>query len=253
MSKLSELLTKFTDRVALIHRKYNSAIIVAAGSGTRAMTDGTTKQMTPLLGIPVVARTISVFEACEFIDEIIVVAREEEIPQYDTMQCQYGWHKVTAVVPGRETRQLSVLEGFKRISERSQFVYIHDGARCLVTEQMIAAVGHAACLDGAAIAAARSADTVKVDGPGKLATVDRDTVWLAQTPQVFMTELYRAAAYRALKEEMTVTDDASLVEAAGFAVTPVDCGATNRKITHPMDFAIAETILRYRDKQEGDS
>ena len=250
MSKLSAFLTKVTDHVALIDKKFNSAIIVAAGSGTRAKTGDVTKQMMPLLGMPVIARTVSVFENCGFIQEIILVARREELALYDDLQVRYGWHKVTAVVPGGETRQQSVLAGFKRISDRSQFVYIHDGARCLVTEAMIAAVGHRACLDGAAIAASRATDTVKCEENGKLATVDRRTVWLAQTPQVFMTELYRAAAYQALKNDVQVTDDASLAEAAGFTVTPVDCGDMNLKITKPVDFLLAEAILKYRENGE---
>jgi 2-C-methyl-D-erythritol 4-phosphate cytidylyltransferase len=161
MSKVSAILNKLTDRIVGIDAKFNSAIIVAGGSGTRAMTDGTTKQMKTVLGIPVVARTVSTFESCPFINEIIVVAKREEIPLYDSMQVTYGWKKLVAVVAGGETRQESVLNGFKKISDKSDFVYIHDAARCLVTESMIAAVGHAAVFHGAAIAAHKASDTVK--------------------------------------------------------------------------------------------
>ena len=131
---LTSFIRKVTDRIAGVDSKFNSAIIVAAGSGTRASTAGTTKQMMPLLGIPVVARTVSVFEDCGFINEIIIVAKPDELRLYDGFIKEYGWKKIAAVVPGRETRQLSVIEGFKKISDKSQFVYIHDGARCLVTK-----------------------------------------------------------------------------------------------------------------------
>ena len=94
MSKLSEILNKLTDRFVGIDRRFNSAIIVAGGNGTRATTGNTTKQMTPLLGMPVIARTVGVFEACKFIDEIIIVAKADELPLYDAMQTEYGWMKV---------------------------------------------------------------------------------------------------------------------------------------------------------------
>lgn len=246
MNKISKLLNSLTDRVSGIYKQYNSAILLAAGSGSRAKTSGVTKQMMLLDGIPVVARTISVFEACPFIDEIIVVARKEEMPLYETYRRTYGWKKLTRVVPGGDTRSESVLNGFKAISDKSDYVYIHDGARCLITEEMIAQVGHAACMHGAAIAATKATDTVKLYEDKKLSTTDREKVYLAQTPQVFKTELYRAAAYTALEKGITATDDAMLAEAAGFSVLPVDCGTENMKITHPCDFAIAEAILQYR-------
>ncbi len=249
MSKVSDLLNKLTDHMVGIERKFNSAIIVAAGSGTRAMTKDGTKQMEPLLGIPVVARTVSTFESCRFIQEIVIVAKADEVKLYDALQVTYGWKKVVAVVPGGDSRQESVLNGFKKISDKSEFVYIHDAARCLVTESMIAAVGHAACFDGAAFAAHKATDTVKAANNGNLETLDRNGIWLAQTPQVFMTELYRAAAYTAAKDKVSVTDDAMLAERIGFRVTPVECGTENIKITYPMDFVIAEAILTYRDRE----
>lgn len=250
--ELSSLLRKVTDRISGVDSKFNSAIIVAAGSGTRASTVGVTKQMMPLLGIPVVARTVSVFETCDFIDEIVIVSKSDELSLYDGFAREYGWKKVVAVVPGRETRQLSVIEGFKRISDRSQYVYIHDAARCLVTEKMIADVGHAACMKGAAYAAKRAHETVRIEENDTQTTLDRDKLWLAQTPQVFMTEMYRASAYSALKNGITATDDVMLAESAGFSAVPVDCGGQNIKITDPYDFAVAAAILNYRAEKEKD-
>lgn len=245
---LSSIVNAVTDRIGGIYSKFNSAIIVAAGSGTRAG-GATTKQMTELCGLPVIVRTVNIFEKCKFINEIIIVAKKDELNFYDTFTKTYGWKKVRAVVTGGKTRQQSVLNGFKKISDRSEYVYIHDGARCLITEKMIAQVGHAACMHGAAIAACKASDTIKVKDNKKLSTLDREMVWLAQTPQVFMTEMYRAAAYSAIKNKTKVTDDASLCEALGFKVIPVDCTSQNIKITTPYDFAIAEAILKFRENE----
>ncbi len=246
----SSVLTGIADRIGGIYVKFNSAIILAGGSSSRI--GGTvTKQMTEVCSMPVIARTVSVFEKCKFINEIIIVAKKNEIPLYDDMKKTYRWKKVVSVVTGGSTRQESVLNGFKKISDKSDYVYIHDGARCLVTEAMIAKVGHSACIHGAAIAATKASDTVKIKDDKKLSTPERDKVWLAQTPQVFMTEMYRAAAYSAAKNGFIGTDDASLCEAIGFNVMPVDCGRENIKITTPCDFAIAEAIIKYREETEG--
>lgn len=253
MSKISSALNKITDLTSGIYRKFNSAIIVAAGSGTRAAdSSGTTKQMVSLMGIPVIVRTVSEFEKCKFINEIIIVAKEDEVRRYEAFRAKYGWKKVTSIVKGGSSRSESVLEGFKKISDKSDFVYIHDGARCLVTEKMIADVGHAACMHGAAFAATKATDTVRVSENGELRSLDRDSVWLAQTPQVFMTEMYRASAYYALQNGVTATDDVMLAEYAGFKPVPVNCGTQNIKITHPCDFSIAEAIINYRNSGNGE-
>lgn len=244
----STVLNGITDRISGIYTKYNSAIIVAGGSGTRAGGE-TPKQFRSLCGVPVIVRTVNTFEKCKFIKEIILVCRKEDMPVYEGYVNKHNWKKVKLVSGGCD-RQESVLNGFKAISDKSEYVYIHDGVRCLVTDKMIAKVGHEACTHGCAIAAQKATDTVKVkDGKG-ISTVDRDSVYLAQTPQVFMTEMYRAAAYNAKKNGFKATDDASLVEYLGFNVIPVDCGEQNIKITNPQDFMIAEAILKYRKTEE---
>ncbi len=252
MGSLSELLNKAIDITTGINRKFNSAIIVAAGNGTRASAGkNITKQMVCLMGIPVIARTVSVFESCKFINEIIIVAKKDELHFYKEMQKKYGWKKTTSIVAGSNTRQLSVIEGFKRISDKSDFVYIHDGARCLVTEKNITDVGRAAYIHGAAFAAKRPTETVRIEdceSDKKMSTLDRNKVWLAQTPQVFKTEFYRASAYYALKNGFEATDDIMLAEKAGFTATAVDCGSMNIKITEPQDFEIAEAIIKFRNQ-----
>ena len=118
---------------------------------------------------------------------------------------------------------------------------------------MISEVGHAACMKGAAYAAKKAHETVRSEENGTHTTLDRDRIWLAQTPQVFMTEMYRAAAYSALKNGITATDDVMLAEAAGFSAVPVDCGGQNIKITNPYDFAVAAAILNYRaERKDGE-
>ncbi len=228
---------------------FTSAIIAAAGCGSRMCSDsGTTKQLMELCGLPVIVRTLRAFEECELINEIIVVARRDEVEIYEKYTKDYGFSKISAVVVGGDTRQESVLCGFEAISDESDFVAIHDGARCLITPKMIDAVLFEAFRKGAATAATKATDTVKrADGTGFISeTVQREGLWLAQTPQVFKTELYRAAAYVSKEEGFSATDDNSLAEHVGFQVKLVDCGSENIKITTPVDLIVAEAILNHR-------
>lgn len=252
MDKLASLLRSLMPNEGKPEKHFNSAIILAGGSGTRMRSEGSeTKQMMALCGIPVVARTVLAFENTPLVREIILVVKEDELGQYDALSRTYRWEKVVKIVKGGETRQDSALEGFKAIDDRSEYVLIHDAARCLVTREMIEKVASAAYRYGAAIAACHPHDTVKTENKQEMVaeTLERDAVWLAQTPQIFKTELYRASAYTALaKGGLRVTDDASLAEAAGFAVKPVDCGRENIKLTTPEDIYVAEAILKAREE-----
>lgn len=228
-------------------KSFTSAVILAAGSGTRMGTEQT-KQWLSVCGIPVVIRTLMTFQASRYIDEIILCVKEDERSMYDGVADKYALTKLKCVVNGGATRQESALKGFKRISDKAELVAIQDAARCLVTEEMIESTVRTARKDGGAIAAMRASDTVKiVDGHGSvLSTPERKTVWLAQTPQVFGVEQYRVAAYLAIRDGFAVTDDASLLEHAGFNVTVVDCGRENLKITEPADLLFAEAIVKSR-------
>lgn len=251
--KLSDILNAFSADHDSIYRHYNTAVIVAAGNGARmGKNNDLTKQMTPLDGIPVVVRAIEAFEKCKAINEIVVVARADEIPLYDGFRDVYGFHKLVRVVCGGPTRQKSVLAGFEAISDRTEYVAIHDGARCLVTPAMIEAVLRQAYIYGSATAAERSKDTVKKgDHSGFIGeTIDRSYLWHAQTPQIFRTEIYRAAAYIARENEFEATDDCMLAENIGFRIKLVDCGYENLKITTPDDFYLASAILRLRKDRE---
>ena len=229
-------------------KSYTSAIVLAGGSGTR-MGGDRTKQWLTVGGIPVVVRTLLVFQASRFINEIIVCAKDDEISDYSTLANDYGITKLKCVVEGGATRQESALNGFKRISDNADLVAVHDAARCLITEEMIEATVRAARRDGGAIAACRATDTVKItdDHGSILSTPERSKVWQAQTPQVFGVDQYRIALYTAIRDGIAVTDDASLMEHAGFNVTVVDCGRENIKLTEPVDLLIAEAILKQRE------
>ena len=193
-----------------------------------------TKQMTELRGVPLLIHTLRAFEASDCIHEIIIVAKMNEIPAWEKLCREHNITKVSKIVQGGYTRQQSVLCGFEAINKKSKFVAISDGARCLVTPEQI------------------KSDTVKIaDKKGFIdTTADRDTVWLAQTPQVFKTNLYRAAAYTALKKGFEATDDNSLVENVGHPIRLVECGAQNIKITTREDIAVADGVLAERERIE---
>jgi len=228
-------------------KRFTSAIILAGGSGTR-MGSATTKQMLILSGMPIVVRSILAFEACELIDEIIIVAKEDEMLSYKQFADDYGFKKVKAVVKGGATRQDSVFAGLRKLSPKCNYIAIHDGARPLVTNENIVKTVEAAYKYHCACAACPAKDTVKIATALNYieSTPDRARVWNALTPQVFRAEIYRAAAYTAKKDNFLGTDDCSLVEPLGFKIKLVDCGYENIKITTPEDLLTAERILEKR-------
>ncbi len=240
---------------AQMRHPFTSAVILAGGIGSRmregsAHTDSapSTKQFLSLEGEPVILHTIRSFEACPSIDEIILVVREEERPLYRPMLIDAEITKVTKIVAGGETRQDSAYAGLLAVDRSCAFIAIHDGARPLITPEQITAVAREAYRIGAAAAASRVKDTVKItDGPGYVReTPDRSTVWTASTPQIFKVEEYRASVYLGRESKRSVTDDCSLVEAVGFPVKMVDIGYQNLKITTREDLYFAKAILQMR-------
>jgi 2-C-methyl-D-erythritol 4-phosphate cytidylyltransferase len=228
---------------------FNSAIIVAAGTGSRMnLPDGQTKQMLMLQGVPIIVRTVLQFEACEDIDEIILVIRREEFDTYKAYYKQYGFKKVTHIVAGGETRQKSVLNGLTRVNKDADFVTIHDGVRCLITPEMISEVCTFAYHYGAATAVSKPSDTLKLSEDGSFIkeTVDRDKIYHAQTPQIFKYDMYRAAALSAKKDGFEATDDNSLVERMNFKIYMCELTRENIKITTGEDVYFAEAILKKR-------
>ncbi|MBQ8331247.1 MAG: 2-C-methyl-D-erythritol 4-phosphate cytidylyltransferase [Clostridia bacterium] len=232
-------------------KNFTSAIIAAAGLSTRFGGE-TTKQMTELCGIPLLVHTIRSYQEADCIHEIIIVAKRNEISTWEKLCREYQFDKVTKIIPGGETRQASVMNGLDAVHEKSKFVAIADGARCLTTIDQITTVCRAAYKYKAATAAHRATDTIKIaDSKGFIdRTADRNTVWLAQTPQVFKTKLYRAAAYTAFKKGFEATDDNSLVEFVKHPVRLIECGSQNIKVTTHEDLCLAEAILLDRKKGE---
>ena len=251
---MGKILHKITDTVRAITGKKDrieptTAIIVASGNSTR-MGNGVSKQMMLLDGIPVVARTIMAFDKCEYINEIIVVAKEEEFYLYQEFQKLYKFKKLVRLVSGGNTRQDSVKNGFAAISNNTRFVAIHDGARCLITCEQIEKVCAAAFKVGSATAATRAIDSVKVSNGKNLfidSSANRDHIWLAQTPQVFKREIYELALKKAQADKLTVTDDNSLVENLGCSIKLVECGRNNIKITTPDDIPLALAIIKAQE------
>jgi 2-C-methyl-D-erythritol 4-phosphate cytidylyltransferase len=250
---MGKIIHIITDTVRAIAGKKDriqptSAIIVASGNSTRM--GGISKQMMLLDNIPVVARTIMAFDASECIDEIIVVAKEEEFYLYREFQKIYKFKKLTRLVSGGATRQESVKNGFEAVNKNSKFVAIHDGARCLITKEQIEKICASAYKCGGATAATRAVDSVKISSGKNLfieSSANRNHVWLAQTPQVFRTDLYELALLKAKEDGLEVTDDNSLVENVGARIKLVECGRNNLKITTPEDIPMALAILRSRE------
>lgn len=228
---------------------FTSAIIVCAGNSTR-MGGNTSKQLLKVNGKPVLAHTLLAFENAKCIDEIVLVARAEDMASIWTLVEQYGITKVREVTKGGDTRAASVRRGFRVIDAKSRFVAIHDGARCLITPEQIKRVCRAAYRLRAATAACPVTDTVKVANKHVCIekTLDRDKIFLVQTPQVFHADLYRAAL--ANVNDDSLTDDNQLMERIKHPVKLINTGKDNIKITTPDDIARAEFILAQREVQQ---
>ena len=220
-----------------------AAVILAAGVGSR-MGAGTTKQRLLVGGVSVLRRTLLSFEACEDVKSIVIVTREDEIPFVESES--RGITKLYRIVLGGRVRAESAYNGFKAIPSESEYVAIHDAARCLVTPEMISRVAKDAVKYGAATASTKVTDTVKiVDENGFVSsTPDRNFVYLASTPQIFSTLIYNRATENIDLSDASVTDDNMLAERAGVKVYCTDIGGKNIKITMPGDIEYAEHLLK---------
>lgn len=225
--------------------KKTAAIILAGGVGTRMCSD-VTKQRLELCGISILKRSVLAFAECELVDYIVVVTRAEEIDVTASELADVS--KVYAVTIGGDNRAESAKCGLAVIPHNVDFIAIHDAARPLITAPAIARVIEAAFLNGAATAAAKVYDTIKTidEFSNVSATIPRDTLMRAQTPQVFELALYRRALNAYTGPSSTITDDNMLVEAIGEKIVAVDVGDENIKITTPIDLALARLILEKR-------
>ena len=219
-----------------------AAVIVAAGSARRMQ--GIDKIMAPIGGIPMLLRTVQAMAASERINEIVIVTRADLIKRVQAL-CS-AEKKVCAVTAGGESRAESVLCGLRQV--HSELVAIHDGARPLVTPQVIDSAVCAAETYGAAAPAIAVHDTIKVAVDGIVKeTPDRRTLFAVQTPQVFFLERIQTALAEALSCGIALTDDCSAAEAAGMQVYLTQGSEENRKITVPTDLILAEAILKGRE------
>ena len=225
--------------------RYTSAIIVAAGSSTR-MGSRISKQLIPLCGRPAIEYTIRAFQDCDMIDEIIVVARPQDID--DIAHIAFSFKKVSTVISGGADRVGSVRRGLRAASKHAEFYAVHDGARALITGDEIQRVLNAAYEHGAATLGTPVTDTIKVvSAQGEiLSTPDRSALWSVQTPQVFARDLFRRAIDNVYMNNLNVTDDCSMVEAIGESVVVVRGEYTNIKLTTPADITLAQAILEKR-------
>ena len=224
----------------LLKLKSCGAVIVAAGSATRM--GGIDKVMANLGGEPMIARTVRAFQNCDAITSIVIVTREDLIRPISDL-CR-DMKKVAAVVAGGSSRQESVHLGLNALPKGMKLAAVHDGARPLISWQVIDRVVRAANTYGAAAPAIPVKDTIKVVQGGLVKeTPDRSSLMAVQTPQVFDFDLLRGALRKAEEDGAQVTDDCSAVERTGMRIKIVEGDERNLKVTTPMDLKIAELLL----------
>jgi len=211
------------------------AVIAAAGKSSRMnLTDGMSKQFIETDSKTVIEKTVAVFNSCSYIDEIIIVARFEDIEKIREIIKSAKLDKVKSIVAGGETRQESVANAVKEVGGNIDFIAIHDGARCFITPDDIEKVLLKAFETGAAAAGVKVTDTIKLVGDNNIIknTVSREFLWAVQTPQIFKKDLYLQALDNCRDN---VTDDCAIVENAGYQVSIVECSKYNIKITDTQD------------------
>ena len=218
------------------------AVLLAAGNSTR-MGGGRSKVLEELEGRPALCRSLEVLDRCPLIGEICLVCREQD--RGDMLPLTSGLNTPVRVVPGGAQRQDSVEQGVEALTGPWEYVAIHDGARPLVTDEVLAAVCRDAMAHGAATAAVPSKDTCKLaDEAGFVAaTPARDRLWAVQTPQAFSLALYREALGKARAAGQSYTDDCQLIEAAGGSVKLTMGDYRNIKLTTPEDLLAARAYL----------
>lgn len=224
-----------------------SVIVVAAGSARRM--EGIDKVLTPLGELPVLVHTLYAFEDCPCVNEVIVVTREDLLVEVGRLCKDYSLHKVRKVIVGGTERIHSVQAGLKETDPDAELIAIHDGARPLITGEVIEAAVAAAAKTGAAAPAIPVIDTIKRWENGlAVETIDRSSLRAVQTPQVFEAGLIRAATQKALEDGELLTDDCGAVERLGMKVTLTEGSRENIKITTPLDLVLGEAILLARSE-----
>lgn len=225
-------------------------IVPAAGSGTR-LGGAIKKQFLLLRDKPILVHTLQRFEHCPDIDEIALAVPEQSIAEIETVLSHYRLHKVSKVTVGGEKRQDSVYNVLKKIPAKlSDIVLVHDGVRPFVEPKRISHLIKVCKEYNAAVLAVQPKDTVRRSAGGDFfdQTLDRNALWLVQTPQAFRAELLLKAYEKAKKEKFYSTDEAALVERIGAKVKIVEGSYDNIKITTQEDLELGKLILeRWRN------
>jgi len=195
--------------------------------------------------MPVLAWTLRAFDRAANVDEVIVSAREEDILLIWDMISEFGIKKVSKIINGGETRTESVLAALNEVSDDTNLIAIHDGARPLVTSELIDFAIAEAGKFGAVTLGVPVKDTIKRVSADQIIaeTLERDELYHIQTPQIFRANIIREAYERAENMGIDATDDCGLVEAIGIGIRVVDGDYRNIKITTPEDLAIGESLL----------
>jgi 2-C-methyl-D-erythritol 4-phosphate cytidylyltransferase len=227
-----------------------SAIIVAAGSSRRM---GFDKLFAPLAGKPVIWHSLKAFSDCREVDEIIVVAKDDRVEEFEHLVKTENLPKTRKIVAGGAERHLSVWNGLQVVSSKqSEYVAIHDGARPLTTPQLIGACLEMAKEYGAACCASPIPDTIKRASIEQMVeeSVERTGLWAMQTPQVFSSGLILQAYASLMAKHEMVTDEVSAVQKLGKKIGLLKNEDWNFKITYPHDLELAEQVLTLRAKKK---
>jgi 2-C-methyl-D-erythritol 4-phosphate cytidylyltransferase/2-C-methyl-D-erythritol 2,4-cyclodiphosphate synthase len=220
-----------------------SAIVVAAGSGTR-MGASTRKAFIQMGGAPMILHTVRAVSRADTIADVVVVVGEPDVQAAKSLFPRHEFPKVSEVIAGGGERQDSVYAGL-HLTQDADLIVIHDGARPMVSSSILDAVVRAAGESGAASAGIPMRETVKeVHDFVVQGTVERDRLWVAHTPQAFRSDLLRGAHEQARAQGFRASDDAALVEQLGHSVHMIEDSPANLKITVPDDLVVAETLLR---------
>jgi len=218
-------------------------MIPAAGSGKR-MGAGFNKLFLQLGGKPIFIHTLQVFENDPLCDEIILAIKEEERADIQSHVETFNLTKVRQMVEGGAERQQSV-HACLRAYEGNGIVLVHDAARPFIRQSTIHQLVQAASENGAAIAGVKAKDTMKLAPNGVVeSTVDREQLWMIQTPQAFQYTVLMEASERAEQEGFLGTDESMLVERIGHPVQIVEATYDNVKMTTQEDLAIGEVLLK---------
>jgi 2-C-methyl-D-erythritol 4-phosphate cytidylyltransferase/2-C-methyl-D-erythritol 2,4-cyclodiphosphate synthase len=224
---------------------YAGCVIVAAGRGERFGDTG--KVLAPVAGRPALAWVLDAMELAGSVRDVVIVYGDHTRGSIRALVDGGPWTKVVSLTTGGEQRQQSMVNGVHALADDLEVVLVHDAARPLISAALIDACAAKARETGAAILATPISDTIKRIDDGMITgTVDRSTLWGAQTPQGFRHNLLLEMCEKVLAGQIEFTDEASLAEALGHPVAIVPGDRLNMKITHPEDLDVVDALLRQR-------